>query len=101
MCPNSNTHKYYVIVYIFYNIDPPRIISAGPDRVTTAPLYSPAAFECVAEGNPQPTFKWIQRYKYIITLKNVPYLKMHNLILIFRHYIKMNKNFSYYIIFKE
>lgn len=30
--------------------DPPRILSAGPDRLTTAPLYSPAAFECVGEG---------------------------------------------------
>lgn len=41
--------------------DPPRITSAGPDRLTTAPLFSPAAFECIAEGNPAPTYKWVQR----------------------------------------
>ncbi|XP_052863858.1 B-cell receptor CD22 [Anopheles cruzii] len=39
----------------------PKILSAGPDRLTTAPLFSPAAFECVAEGNPAPTYKWVQR----------------------------------------
>ncbi|XP_037954318.1 synaptogenesis protein syg-1-like [Teleopsis dalmanni] len=41
---------------------PPKIISAGPDRLTTAPLFSPAAFECVADGNPLPTYKWVQRF---------------------------------------
>jgi hypothetical protein len=41
--------------------DPPRILSAGPDRLTTAPLFSPAAFECVAEGNPSPSYRWVQR----------------------------------------
>ncbi|KAG5681586.1 hypothetical protein PVAND_011002 [Polypedilum vanderplanki] len=40
---------------------PPRILSAGPDRLTTAPLFTPAVFECVAEGNPTPTYKWVQR----------------------------------------
>ncbi|XP_069965053.1 uncharacterized protein [Bactrocera oleae] len=40
---------------------PPKIVSAGPDRLTTAPLFSPAAFECVAEGNPMPSYKWVQR----------------------------------------
>ncbi|XP_055388210.1 hemicentin-1, partial [Condylostylus longicornis] len=39
----------------------PRIVSAGPDRLTTAPLFSPAAFDCDAEGNPPPTYKWVQR----------------------------------------
>ncbi|XP_067635504.1 uncharacterized protein [Eurosta solidaginis] len=39
----------------------PKIVSAGPDRLTTAPLFSPAAFECVAEGNPMPSYKWVQR----------------------------------------
>ncbi|XP_063709478.1 hemicentin-2 isoform X2 [Culicoides brevitarsis] len=40
---------------------PPRITTAGPDRHTTAPLFSPAAFECIAEGNPLPTYKWVQK----------------------------------------
>lgn len=33
----------------------------GPDRLTTAPLFTPATFECIAEGNPQPTYQWLQR----------------------------------------
>ncbi|KXJ84278.1 hypothetical protein RP20_CCG014296 [Aedes albopictus] len=48
----------------------PKILSAGPDRLTTAPLFSPAAFECVAEGNPQPTYKWVQR----ISTQGKPFL---------------------------
>lgn len=44
--------------------DTPRILSAGPDRLTTAPLFTPAAFECVAEGNPPPIFKWFQKYVF-------------------------------------
>ncbi|XP_037897007.1 irregular chiasm C-roughest protein isoform X2 [Glossina fuscipes] len=43
---------------------PPKILSAGPDRLTTAPLFSPAAFECVADGNPMPTYKWVQRISH-------------------------------------
>lgn len=41
--------------------DPPKILSAGPDRLTTAPLFTPAAFECIGEGNPLPTYKWVQK----------------------------------------
>uniref|UniRef100_A0A182U0F4 Ig-like domain-containing protein n=1 Tax=Anopheles melas TaxID=34690 RepID=A0A182U0F4_9DIPT len=48
----------------------PKILSAGPDRLTTAPLFSPAAFECVAEGNPTPTYKWVQR----ISTQGKPFL---------------------------
>ncbi|XP_031638814.1 hemicentin-2 isoform X1 [Contarinia nasturtii] len=44
---------------------PPKIISAGPDRLTTAPLYSPAAFDCVAESNPPATYKWYQKLKTV------------------------------------
>lgn len=29
--------------------------------MTTALLFSSATFECVAEGNPQPTYQWLQR----------------------------------------
>uniref|UniRef100_A0A1I8M182 Ig-like domain-containing protein n=1 Tax=Musca domestica TaxID=7370 RepID=A0A1I8M182_MUSDO len=43
---------------------PPKILSAGPDRLTTAPLFTPAAFECVADGNPMPSFKWVQRISH-------------------------------------
>lgn len=41
--------------------DPPKILSVGPDRLTTAMLFTSATFECVAEGNPQPTYQWLQR----------------------------------------
>lgn len=50
-----------LIFYYGFILDAPKILSAGPDRLTTAPLFSPAAFECVAEGNPPPTFKWVQK----------------------------------------
>lgn len=51
--------------------DSPRILSAGPDRLTTAPLFTPAAFECVAEGNPPPIFKWFQKYVSICLTNQV------------------------------
>jgi len=41
--------------------DPPHIIDVGPDRVMTAPLYSQATFSCNAEGNPSPTYQWLQK----------------------------------------
>lgn len=44
-----------------FPLDPPKILSIGPDRLTTAPLFTSATFECVAEGNPQPTYQWLQR----------------------------------------
>ncbi|XP_025835000.1 peroxidasin isoform X1 [Agrilus planipennis] len=40
---------------------PPKILSVGPDRLTTSPLYTSATFECIAEGNPLPTYQWLQR----------------------------------------
>lgn len=53
--------KIIVLIVISFFSDPPRILSVGPDRLTTAPLFSPAAFECVAEGNPPPSYQWLQR----------------------------------------
>lgn len=41
--------------------DPPQITDVGPDRVMTAPLYSQATFRCTAEGNPSPTYQWLQK----------------------------------------
>ncbi|XP_044269442.1 irregular chiasm C-roughest protein isoform X2 [Tribolium madens] len=40
---------------------PPKIISIGRERVKTVTLFSPATFECLGEGNPQPTYKWLQK----------------------------------------
>lgn len=48
-------------MYIYIS-DPPKILSVGPDRLTTAPLFTSTTFECIAEGNPQPTYQWLQRY---------------------------------------
>jgi hypothetical protein len=41
--------------------DPPQITDVGPDRVMTAPLYSQVTFGCTAEGNPSPTYQWLQK----------------------------------------
>ncbi|XP_071440087.1 kin of IRRE-like protein 2, partial [Hetaerina americana] len=40
---------------------PPSILRVGPERVTTAALYSEVEFECEAEGNPPPSFRWLQK----------------------------------------
>lgn len=40
--------------------DPPKILSVDKDRVKTATLFSSANFECVGEGNPLPTYQWLQ-----------------------------------------
>lgn len=57
--------EYSIITFINYWFlfisDPPKILSVGPDRLTTAPLFTSATFECVAEGNPAPTYQWLQR----------------------------------------
>lgn len=41
--------------------DPPRIRKVGPTRLTTAPLYSEASFNCEAEANPAPSYMWLQK----------------------------------------
>lgn len=41
--------------------DPPKIVSVGRDKVKTAILFSPMAFECMGEGNPPPTYQWLQK----------------------------------------
>lgn len=41
--------------------DGPIIKSVGPDKLTTAPLYSSTSFACSADGNPPPKYQWLQR----------------------------------------
>ncbi|KAK9876842.1 hypothetical protein WA026_015078 [Henosepilachna vigintioctopunctata] len=41
--------------------DPPKIVSIGRDKVKTATLFSPMSFECMGEGNPPPTYQWLQQ----------------------------------------
>ncbi|XP_074038362.1 kin of IRRE-like protein 1 isoform X2 [Leptinotarsa decemlineata] len=40
---------------------PPKIVSIGRERVKTATLFSSTSFECLGEGNPPPTYEWIQK----------------------------------------
>jgi hypothetical protein len=47
--------------FLFDVADPPKIVSIGRERVKTVTLFSPATFECLGEGNPQPTYKWLQK----------------------------------------
>lgn len=46
---------------MFFISDPPKIVSIGRERVKTATLFSTASFECIGEGNPPPTYQWIQK----------------------------------------
>ncbi|KAL3285009.1 hypothetical protein HHI36_019138 [Cryptolaemus montrouzieri] len=39
----------------------PKIVSIGRDKVKTAMLFSPMSFECMGEGNPPPTYQWLQK----------------------------------------
>ncbi|KAJ8922191.1 hypothetical protein NQ315_004126 [Exocentrus adspersus] len=39
----------------------PKIVNIGKERVKTATLFSPTNFECQGEGNPPPTYQWIQK----------------------------------------
>lgn len=41
--------------------DPPKIVSVGPDKLTTATLFSHATFNCQAEAHPNPTYQWLQK----------------------------------------
>ncbi|XP_045463992.1 hemicentin-2 isoform X2 [Harmonia axyridis] len=39
---------------------PPKIVSIGREKMKTALLFSPMSFECMGEGNPSPTYQWLQ-----------------------------------------
>ncbi|XP_046434490.1 kin of IRRE-like protein 2 isoform X1 [Neodiprion fabricii] len=39
---------------------PPKITSVGPERLTTALLYTGASFECYADAMPPPEYRWLQ-----------------------------------------
>ncbi|CAG9762691.1 unnamed protein product [Ceutorhynchus assimilis] len=39
----------------------PKVISVGRERVKTSTLFAPVNFECLGEGNPPPTYQWIQK----------------------------------------
>lgn len=41
--------------------DPPKITRVGPERMVMATLYNRTVLQCLAEGNPQPTYQWLQQ----------------------------------------
>ncbi|XP_068084854.1 synaptogenesis protein syg-1 [Anabrus simplex] len=40
---------------------PPKILDVGADRLKTAVLFTSVTFICNAEGNPLPSYRWIQK----------------------------------------
>lgn len=66
--------------------DAPIIKSVGPDKLTTAPLYTSAEFTCAADGNPPPTYQWLQKvtsvngddHNTIIVRSSEPKLRFNN-----------------------
>lgn len=53
-----NLFQYLCITFLS---DGPIIKSVGPDKLTTATLYSSTSFACSADGNPPPKYQWLQR----------------------------------------
>jgi len=49
----------YNNVYTF--VDAPKIVRVGPERIVTAPLYNRTVLVCQAEGNPPPSYQWLQK----------------------------------------
>ncbi|CAG9762644.1 unnamed protein product [Ceutorhynchus assimilis] len=45
---------------LIYSPAHPKVISVGRERVKTSTLFAPVTFECLGEGNPPPTYQWIQ-----------------------------------------
>lgn len=60
-CKYLSREKRELGLMLFFFSVPPRIRKVGPTRLTTAPLYSDATFNCEAEGNPPPSFQWLQK----------------------------------------
>lgn len=42
---------------LVFTVDPPTISSVGPDRLTTALLFSGASFECNADAMPPAEYR--------------------------------------------
>ncbi|XP_076391602.1 kin of IRRE-like protein 3 isoform X3 [Megachile rotundata] len=55
--PEGESSPVSVQVSVNY---PPTISSVGPDRLTTALLYSHALFECIADAKPPAEYRWAQ-----------------------------------------
>ncbi|XP_043281902.1 kin of IRRE-like protein 2 isoform X3 [Venturia canescens] len=61
ICVATNTEGESTPVTIQINVNyPPKIISVGPERLSTALLYSGASFECHADAMPSAEYRWAQ-----------------------------------------
>ncbi|XP_044016181.1 kin of IRRE-like protein 2 isoform X2 [Aphidius gifuensis] len=61
VCEASNTEGESSPVSIQISVNyPPKIDSVGPDRLSTALLYSGASFECHADAMPPSDYRWEQ-----------------------------------------
>ncbi|ODM98937.1 Kin of IRRE-like protein 3 [Orchesella cincta] len=54
--------NYFSFSSVCCNItDPPKITRVGPDRTVVASLYNRTVLVCEAEGNPPPSYQWLQK----------------------------------------
>ncbi|XP_057318391.1 kin of IRRE-like protein 2 isoform X1 [Microplitis mediator] len=61
VCSASNTEGESSPVSVQISVNyPPKIDSVGPDRLSTALLYSGASFECNADAMPPADYRWEQ-----------------------------------------
>ena len=63
--PNVFESKYSLseaLLVVLVPPDAPRVVAIEPRvRTTTVRLGSSVAFNCTAEGNPEPTYQWLQK----------------------------------------
>ncbi|XP_072751470.1 kin of IRRE-like protein 3 isoform X1 [Anoplolepis gracilipes] len=61
LCEASNTEGESSPISVQVSVNyPPMISAVGPDRLTTALLYSGASFECHADAMPPAEYRWAQ-----------------------------------------
>lgn len=52
-CSISSNHIFSTV--------PPKIVRVGPERLVVASLYNRTVLVCQAEGNPPPSYQWLQK----------------------------------------
>lgn len=50
-----------IIFPLYFSTDPPKIVRVGPERLVVAALYNRTVLVCQAEGNPPPSYQWLQK----------------------------------------
>ena len=62
--------------------DPPKITGVRPDGKVTASLYNRTVLQCQADGNPAPTYQWLQKMttaeETVYVRGSDPMLVIHN-----------------------